>query len=77
MLFVALTLVACHRGPNQKELTALEETKQAALASQEKASNCQTEKASLENQVAQQKQKLDQMKQEKQLVSQRLEEFGK
>jgi len=75
MLVVAFALVGCSRGPNEKELQVLEETKSAALAAESKQSDCESEKANLEKQLAEKKQKLEQMKQEKADVHNRLANF--
>jgi len=72
VLLVTLVIVGCSRGPNEKQLKALEDTKAAALAAEQKASDCAGEKASLEKALAQQKQKLEAMKQEKVDVTKRL-----
>jgi septal ring factor EnvC (AmiA/AmiB activator) len=76
LLLVAFVLVTgCHRHPNEKELKALEESKQAAMAAETKAADCAKEKASLEQQLAQQKQKVESLKQEKATVEKRLAEW--
>ncbi len=75
MMVVAFAITGCSRGPNEKELQALEETKSAALAAESKLSDCQSEKASLESQLAEKKQKLEEMKQEKADVQNRLSNF--
>lgn len=72
VLMVSLVIVGCSRGPNEKQLKALEDTKAAALAAEQKASDCNSEKAKLEKQLAEQKQKLEAMKQEKVAVEKRL-----
>ena len=74
LLFVFL--LGCSRGPNEKELAMLDEARSAAMASQEKQSDCESEKANLEGELAQKKQKLEGMKQEQEVVTQRLAEFG-
>jgi len=76
MLLAAFVLVVgCHNHPNAKELKALEEAKQAALAAETKAADCAKEKAGLEQQLAQQKQKVESLKQEKAAVEKRLAEW--
>jgi septal ring factor EnvC (AmiA/AmiB activator) len=76
LLLVAFVLVAgCSRHPNEQELKALEETEQAALAAEGKAADCAKEKASLEQQLAEKKQKVEKMTQEKATVEKRLAEW--
>ncbi len=76
LLLVAFMLAAgCSRHPNEKELKALEETKQAALAAETKAADCTKEKASLEQQLVDQNQKVDKMKLEKATVEKRLTDW--
>ena len=45
LLFVFVLVAGCHNHPNEKELKALEEAKQAALAAETKAADCAKEKA--------------------------------
>lgn len=75
LLLLALTIVGCARHPNEKELKALEEQKQAAAAAETKSADCAKEKADMETQLAANKQKLEQMKQEKVAVEKRLAEW--
>ncbi len=75
LLFAFVLVAGCHNHPNEKELKALEEAKQAALAAETKAADCAKEKASLEQQLAQQKQKVESLKQEKAAVAKRLSEW--
>jgi len=72
LLMVSLVIIGCSKGPNEKQLKALEDTKAAALSAEQKASDCNSEKAKLEKQLAEQKQKLEAMKQEKVVVEKRL-----
>jgi hypothetical protein len=72
VLMVSLVIVGCSRGPNEKQLKALEDTKAAALSAEQKSSDCNSEKAQVEKQLAEQKQKLESMKQEKAVVVKRL-----
>jgi hypothetical protein len=76
MLLFVFLLAGCSRGPNEKELAMLDEARSAAMASQEKQSDCESEKANLESELAQKKQKLEEMKKEQKVVTQRLAEFG-
>ncbi len=75
LLLVAFMLAGCSRHPNEKELKALEETKQAALAAEAKAADCTKEKASLEQQLTDLNQKVEQMVQEKATVEKRLTDW--
>jgi hypothetical protein len=75
LLLFAFMVAGCSRHPNEKELKALEETKQAALAAETKAADCNKEKASLEQQLVEKNQKVDKMKQEKVAVEKRLAEW--
>jgi outer membrane PBP1 activator LpoA protein len=72
LILVAFIVAGCHGGPNKKQLQALEETKQAAVAVEAKSSDCASEKAKLEQQLADAKAKVDQNNKEKALVQQRL-----
>lgn len=75
LLLVAFMIVGCSRHPNEKELKALEEQKQAALAAEAKAADCSKEKAALEKQLADLTKKIDELKQEKVTVEKRLAEW--
>lgn len=73
VVMVSLVIVVgCSRGPNAKQLKALEDQRAATLAAEQKASDCAGEKAKIEKQLAEQKQKLEAMKQEKVAVQKRL-----
>lgn len=72
VIMVSLVIVGCSQKPNEKQLKALEDTKAAALSAEQKASDCNSEKAKIEKQLAEQKQKLEAMKQEKAVVEKRL-----
>ncbi len=76
LMLLALLLAGCGGGPNEKQLQALEETKAAALAAESKNADCNSEKASLQKQLAEKQQKLQQMKQEKVDVTNRLSAMG-
>ena len=76
LLFFSFAITGCSRGPNENELAMLEESKSAALAAQQKQAECESEKASLESKLAEEKQNLEAMKQEKAKVAQRLDNFG-
>lgn len=75
LLLVSFTFIGCSRGPNEEELQVLEETKAAAAAGQQKAADCEAEKASLEGQLAELKQKNEYLKNEKPTVEKRLAEM--
>ncbi len=72
VLLVALVIVECSKHPNEKQLKALEDAKAAALSAETKAADCSSEKAKLQAQLAEAKQKLETMKQEKVDVAKRL-----
>jgi hypothetical protein len=78
LLFIAafvssFFIIGCTKHPNEKQLTALEETKNAALSAEAKQSTCENDKRSLQSQLAEKKQKLESMKQEKIAVNNRLQ----
>lgn len=73
MLLLVFTMTGCSRGPNENELKLLEETKAAALSAESKQADCGNQKSDLEKQLAANKQKLEEMKQEKVEVSKRLQ----
>jgi len=72
VLIFAFLMTGCSRHPNEQQLQQLEETKQAALAVEESQTACATEKAEVEKQLAESKQKLENMKKEKEDVGNRL-----
>jgi cytochrome c biogenesis protein ResB len=75
LLLLAFTIVGCSRHPNENELKALEEQKQAAAAAEAKSVDCDQEKAAMEKQLAASKQKVEEMKKEKVAVEKRLAEW--
>lgn len=76
LLFLAFVIIAgCARHPSENEMKALEEQKQAVSAAEDKSNNCVNEKATLERQLAEEKQKVDVMKQEKVAVDKRLADW--
>lgn len=70
LLFSVMT--GCSKHPNEEQLSALEETNQAALSAERQLETLQAEKANLEQQLAEKKQQLEECETEKRLVSQRL-----
>jgi uncharacterized lipoprotein YmbA len=72
LMMLSLLLTGCGRGPNEKQLQALEETKSAAVAAEGSSAECNSEKADLQKQLAEKQQKLQQLKQEKVDVTNRL-----
>jgi hypothetical protein len=72
-LLLSFFVLGCTRHPNEKQLKALEDTKSAALAAEAKQTTCDRDKRSLQSQLAEKKQKLEAMKQEKITVSNRLQ----
>jgi molecular chaperone GrpE (heat shock protein) len=72
LLFSVMT--GCSKHPNEEQLSALEETNQAALSAERQLESLQAEKANVEKQLAEKKQQLDECEAEKELVSRRLAE---
>jgi hypothetical protein len=72
LLFSAMT--GCSRHPNEEQLSALEQTEQAALSAERQLESLQAEKADLEKQLAEKKQQLEECENEKDLVASRLAE---
>ena len=72
MLLFVFLMTGCSNRPNEEQLRQLEETRQAAMAGETSQAACAEEKADLENQLAASKQKLEDMQQEKESVSNRL-----
>ncbi|MBN2012539.1 hypothetical protein JW960_24640 [candidate division KSB1 bacterium] len=64
-LVAMFTLSGCTRHPNEGQLQTLEETKKAALAAEDELAQKQQEKADLEKELAEKKQKLEYAKSEK------------
>jgi len=65
-------MVGCTKHPNEQQLNALEETKRAALASEEELAKKQQEKADLQKELAEKKQKLAKAQSEKEAVKAKL-----
>jgi len=72
MLLVLMAFTGCTKYANEQQLQALEETKAAAQAAEQALDDCKGETASLEGQLAEKKQALEDMKKEQENVSQRL-----
>jgi septal ring factor EnvC (AmiA/AmiB activator) len=72
MLLVLMAFTGCTKYANEQQLQALEETKAAAEAAEKALADCKSETASLEGQLADKKQALEDMKKEQEAVSQRL-----
>ena len=72
MLLVLMAFTGCTKYANEQQLQALEETKAAAQAAEKALADCKGETASLEGQLAEKKQALEDMKKEQEAVSQRL-----
>lgn len=71
-LVLSLSLGGCTKHPNEKQLQALEEQRKAALAGEEQLAKCQQQKADLDRELAEKKQKLEDAKSEKTAVTNRL-----
>lgn len=76
MLLVLMAFTGCTKYANEQQLQALEETQAAAQAADEALADCKGETASLEGQLAEKKQALEDMKKEQESVSQRLAAMG-
>lgn len=76
-LFVLSTFsfMGCTKHPNEKQLAALEEQKNAALAAEQTLEERRREKSRLESELNQKRQELQAAKDELELVKQRLAEF--
>jgi septal ring factor EnvC (AmiA/AmiB activator) len=72
MLLVLLAFTGCTKYAKEEQLQALEETKAAAQAAEKALTDCKSETASLEGQLAEKKQALEDMKTEQEAVNQRL-----
>lgn len=67
----SISMIGCSRHPNEKQLQALEETKQAALSAEAQLEQKRQEKANLENQLAQKKRDLEKAQSEKANIAQK------
>lgn len=74
-LILSLSIGGCTKHPNEKQLQALEEQRKAALAGEEQLAKCQQQKADLERELAEKKQKLEDAKSEKAAVTNRLSDM--
>ena len=73
VLLVATFLFSgCTKYAKQEQLKALEEAKSAALAAEKSLADCKNQTATLEGQLTQKQQALQEMKAEKQTVAGRL-----
>jgi len=72
MLLVVLVFSGCTKYAKEQQLQALEEVKAAAQAAEQALDDCQGETSTLESELAEAKQALEDMKKEKQAVSERL-----
>jgi septal ring factor EnvC (AmiA/AmiB activator) len=67
-----LTATGCSRHPNEEQIQAMEEARSACLAAEQKLSDVQKERASLDSQLAAKKSELDKAQKEKANVEQGL-----
>ena len=74
-LVLSLSIGGCTKHPNEQQLQALEEQSKAAIAAEDELAKCQQEKADLDRELAEKKQKLEDAKSEKNLVTNRLSEM--
>ena len=65
----------CSRHPNEEQISAMEEARSACLAAEQKLSEVQQEKASLESQLNSKKAELDNAQKEKEKVQLALENW--
>ncbi|MDZ7315382.1 MAG: hypothetical protein ONB24_04590 [candidate division KSB1 bacterium] len=75
LLAAVFVMTGCTKYAKQEQLQKLEETKSAALAAEKSLNDCKAETAKLEDELAKQKQALEDMKAEKETVSKRLAEM--
>ena len=68
----SMSMIGCSKHPNEKQLQALEETKQAALAAESQLEQKRQEKADLERQLAEKKAQLEKAQAEKAKIAQKL-----
>ncbi len=68
----SISMIGCTKHPNEKQLQALEETKQAALSAEAQLEQKRQEKASLEAQLAEKKKQLEKAQAEKAAIAQKL-----
>jgi septal ring factor EnvC (AmiA/AmiB activator) len=68
----ALALVACSKHPNQEQLQALEEARQAAAAAEAQAAQKRSERDNLQRQLDQKRAELKKAQDEKAAVAARL-----
>ncbi len=74
-LIFSLSLGGCTKHPNEKQLQALEEQRKATLGAEEQLAKCQQQKADLDRELAEKKQKLEDVKSEKETVTNRLSDM--
>jgi septal ring factor EnvC (AmiA/AmiB activator) len=65
----------CSRHPNEEQIRVLEEARSAALAAEQKLADKRQECSDLENQLAQKKDELAAVKQEREDIKKRLENW--
>lgn len=68
----SMSMIGCTKHPNEKQLQALEETKQAAQAAEAQLEQKRQEKANLESQLAEKKAQLEKAQAEKAKIAQKL-----
>lgn len=74
--FSLLTTVGCSKRPNEEQISAMEEARSACLAAEQKLSDIQSERATLEGQLQAKKAELDKAQQEKAHVEQGLSNWN-
>lgn len=74
-LVLSLSIGGCTKHPNEQQLQALEEQRKAALASEEQLAKCQQQNADLKRELTEKKQKLEDAKSEKDVVTKRLSDM--
>ncbi len=76
LILLSLSIVGCTSRPDEEQLQLLDETKAAALAAEQKLADCQSNNEDLSAQLAEKKDELEAVKQEKEDVMNRLEAMG-
>jgi chromosome segregation ATPase len=76
LILLSLSIVGCTSRPDEEQLQLLDETKAAALAAEQELADCQSNNEDLSAQLAEKKDELEAVKQEKEDVMNRLEAMG-
>jgi Na+-translocating ferredoxin:NAD+ oxidoreductase RnfG subunit len=71
-LALSLALSGCTKHANEKQLQALDEQQKAALAAEDQLTKCNQQKADVDRELAEKKQKLESAKSEKEMIEKKL-----